>query len=91
MNFFRRRMHQHSQIRQSLYSSSQQPIIEIGTGTYRLPRDNQQLSVIAGRAWLTVDDKDIIVTAGEQTHVPVGTSVALISSVDEDPVRFSLG
>ena len=91
MNFFHRWMQQHTPIRQTSFSTKpEEAIIEIVTGTYRLPRNNQQLSVLAGRAWVTLDDQDIIVGAGEQTVVPIGKWSALISSVDGSPLRFSL-
>ncbi len=57
---------------------------------YRLPEIGQQMSVAAGRAWLTVQGHDLVLNADETAQLPVSGEAALVSSIGGAPLMVEL-
>lgn len=50
-----------------------------GRDVYTLERGKQMLHVISGRVWLTYQQQDIILNAGEKLELEIGGDPALIA------------
>ncbi|MBL8057480.1 MAG: hypothetical protein JNK29_12310 [Anaerolineales bacterium] len=57
---------------------------------YRLPEAGQRLRVAAGQAWLSLQGRDLVLTAQESTRLPVSAEAALISAVGPAPITVEL-
>lgn len=57
---------------------------------YRLPEAGQHLRVAAGQAWLSLQGRDLVLTAQESTRLPVSAEAALISAVGPAPITVEL-
>jgi len=53
---------------------------------FRLPQSFKEIQILSGRAWLTMNGKDILVEAGQKISLATGKDVALISTVRDMPV-----
>lgn len=53
---------------------------------FRLPADGQELKVMAGVAWVTVQGCDIFLTSGEYLRLPSRREAALISALGRQPL-----
>ncbi len=52
--------------------------------------NSQVIRVLSGRAWVTFGGEDVVVKCGEAVGLPAGEHQAVISSLDEHPVVFSI-
>ncbi len=50
----------------------------------RLPRKDQQVEVLGGSAWITMDGTDIILNEGDQFVLTEGHDFALVSSAKKN-------
>ncbi len=57
---------------------------------YRLPQAGQQVRVAAGRAWLSLQGRDLVLAASETTRLPVSAEAALVSAVGTAPITVEL-
>jgi hypothetical protein len=53
---------------------------------FRLPQRFKEIQILSGRAWLTMNGKDILVEAGQKVSLATGKDIALISTVRDVPV-----
>jgi mannose-6-phosphate isomerase-like protein (cupin superfamily) len=58
--------------------------------TRRHGRTGQCLRVLAGRAWITLDGRDILLRAGEDYRLNAGTFDAVVSSADGRALVYEL-
>jgi hypothetical protein len=57
---------------------------------YRLPEKRQVICVVAGAAWISLDNLDLLVDTGEQVVVKPGKTPALISAIGTPPLVYEL-
>ncbi len=53
---------------------------------FRLPAFSRGIEVVSGIAWVTVKDRDIVLTAGEKLVLPAGKDTVLISALGHHPL-----
>ena len=58
------------------------------SGVYRLDRRGQNLRVVSGYAWVTMDDQDIILTKGQEMYITPGKSPVLVEALRKQPLLF---
>jgi hypothetical protein len=57
---------------------------------YRLPEKCQVICFIAGAAWISLDNFDLLVDTGEQIVVKPGKTSTLISAIGNLPLIYEI-
>jgi hypothetical protein len=57
---------------------------------FHLPQACQEIRVLAGCAWLTLDGQDIILTRGDQLWLAKNRDFALVSALGQNPLIFEV-
>ncbi|MEG4516133.1 MULTISPECIES: hypothetical protein [unclassified Microcoleus] len=65
-------------------------IILKGNEVYRLPQTNQEIQVLSGIAWITLDQQDIILHSQEKASLPPSKNFAVISALNNMPLILTL-
>ena len=61
-------------------------IILMKNEVYRLPQTHQEVQVLLGIAWITLDKQDIILHSPEKVSLPPSKNFAVISALNNMPL-----
>ncbi|WP_293318268.1 hypothetical protein [Microcoleus sp. PH2017_15_JOR_U_A] len=57
---------------------------------YRLPQNHQEIQVLSGIAWITLDKQDIILHSPEKSSLPPSKNFAVISALNNMPLILAV-
>jgi hypothetical protein len=65
-------------------------IILMKNEVYRLPQNHQEVQVLSGIAWITIDTQDIILHGLEKISLPPSKNFAVISALSNMPLIIAV-
>ncbi|MBD1811318.1 hypothetical protein [Microcoleus vaginatus] len=65
-------------------------IILMENEVYRLPQTHQEIQVLSGIAWITLDQQDIILHSHEKASLAPSKNFAVISALNNMPLILTL-
>ncbi|MBW3586986.1 MAG: hypothetical protein KY448_14420 [Cyanobacteria bacterium 0813] len=65
-------------------------IILMENEVYRLPHTHQEIQVLSGIAWITLDQQDIILQSPEKASLPPSKNFAVISALNNMPLILAV-
>lgn len=78
----------------TLQNSFHSPVQQLGgeeINSLKVTHEGVRFRLIAGRAWITVDDNDVIVEKDELVHLPISKHQIIISSANRHyPIQYQL-